>query len=401
MLNAKLFGHLEPAPKPPHMDKISIKRLDRRIRATLVHELFHDFWHNILDERRRYLFSSEAELFFIELMLAKTDEERLRFLRNSGYTQPEEVHFDSFEVLLEIKEMYNPQKTFGTELYATLAGRAFSEVTIIPKQLRKYYLSIISDEILNRNSLPLSRAPRKIKKKHEAIFIDSRDEYGFTRLHHAAYSGHKEAVQFLIEKGAEVNAEATSCAWTPVFLACLSGHLDTAEWLIGNGALIDLKDIRGRSPLHIAALRGHAKIIDLLLRLGAELDSQDAAGMTPLHAAALRGRKETASLLISLGADAKLKDSAGQTPLHIACLNGDEEVVKLLISEGVHVNERDYRGETALHIAAFCGHKKVVEFLIAHGAKFEIRNIEGKTPLEIASRARHEQIVEILRRAVS
>lgn len=415
MLNAGLFGHLEPAPKLPHLKKVRIKRLDKGIRATLVHELFHDFWHNILDSRKKYLFASEVEIFFIELMLSKTEQDKLRFLDKSGLDTQDAVDFESFGVLLEIHDIYIPEK-FGTELYAILASRAYTGESIIPKQLGKYYSVLVSDEALDtdrfissadsgqkginhQTEIPGHLATIKKAVEDRPEILKANDRYGFTLLHQAAFSGNLDVVRFLIAKGADTEAKAFPYAWTPVFLASLKGHPGIAEELIKSGVRIDAKDRRGRSPLHLAAQKGHKELVELLLRHGMDIISKDAVGMTPLHMAALCGRLDTAAFLIAKGANTKAKDFAGQTPLHQASFGGDKNTVELLIAEGAEVDERDNKGETALHLAAFCGHEKIVGLLIERGAEPRIENIHGETPLDIASLAGHEKIVDILRRA--
>ena len=415
MLNANLFGHVETIPKSALWGRARFKKFDLRIKATIVHELFHDFWHSILDERKKYMFSSDAEIFFVEITMAKTVEERLQFLSNSGYSQPEEVNFENFRLLLDAKEMYNQIKVFGTELYSIIAGNAFYGVIIIPRQFRKYYFGIVSEDALYKSRISVSRDAEKIQElageiglvqikellEKQPSLVNDKDEDGFSLLHLAAYSGDRGVAEFLIEKGARVNEEATSCAFTPLFLASLRGHEEIVELLLAKGAPADIKDNKGRSPLHIAAMRGHKNLVSLLIQQGAEIDLKDDVGMTPLHATAYNSHKETASLLVSKGANSKLKDSSGQTPLHLASFDGDKDIVELLIAEGVDVNERDFRGETALHIAAFCGHKEVVELLVEHGAKLDVKNTDGLTPLAIASKANHKEIASLLQERVS
>ncbi len=410
MLNANLFGHLETIPKSALWGRTRFKKFDTRIKATIVHELFHDFWHSILDDKKKYLFSSDAEIFFIEITMARTEEERLQFLSSSGYSQPEEVNFENFRLLLDAKEMYNQKKVFGTELYAIIAGNAFSGVIIIPRQFRKYYYGIVSEDELYKSRISGSRDAEEIQEaagKIELIqikellekqpgLINDKDRDGFTLLHLAAYSGDREVVEFLIEKGARISEEATSCAFTPLFLASLRGHGEIVGLLLAKGAPVATKDNKGRSPLHIAAMHGHKDLMSLLIQHGAEINLKDDVGMTPLHTTAYCGQKETASLLVSKGAFVKLQDSSGQTALHLASFYGDKDIVELLIGEGVDVNERDYRGETALHIAAFCGHKDVVELLVEFGAKCNIKNTDGLTPLAIASKANHKEVAGIL-----
>lgn len=151
ILNARLFGHFEMETNPAPWSKVIRKPIDRRIRATIVHELCHDFWHNILDERKRYLFSGEAEIFFIELMMAETEEDRSQFINNSGLGQQGEAYFERFKRLLEAREIYSHDKVIGTELYSIIAEKAYSGTIIIPKQFKKYYLGILSDEALDKN----------------------------------------------------------------------------------------------------------------------------------------------------------------------------------------------------------------------------------------------------------
>jgi ankyrin repeat protein len=321
-------------------------------------------------------------LIEIELIKANAETDKIGFLEKIGFIQPKTDYFRFLGALLDLKKTYSLEKAIGTELYATLAGRAFSGATIIPEQLRKYYLSVVSSEALFENRFfrpdggqhedkkdkPIETQdfPRlKLSLEEQPGLLESEDENGSTLLHHASYAGNEEAVQFLVDKGANVNARATSCSWTPLFLASLSGHTEIVKLLIENGARIDVKDNRGRSPLH--------------------------------HAAALCGKSQAASLLLLKGAAVDAEDHQGQTPLHLASLNGSRDLVRLLIMEGIDIDKRDIFGKTPLHIAAFCGHNDVVELLIESGADPYTQNKYGITPMEIASKAGHRKIFARLR----
>jgi len=149
MLNRKLFPHMEINASG---ERITLTR-DPKIKATLVHELFHDFWHNILDLQKRFLFASETEILFRELLMARTHEDRLQFLKRMGFTHPQDRDFQPFAELKVVKKNYTNDKFFGTELYSIIADRTFSGKMIIPKQLRKFYRGIISDAVLNKGCL--------------------------------------------------------------------------------------------------------------------------------------------------------------------------------------------------------------------------------------------------------
>lgn len=149
MLNTSLFSHLD----YNRNGGVVLRTLDKRIKATLIHELFHDFWHNILDEGKKFLFSIEAEIFFLEAIMAETKEDKVMFLRNVGLNEPSKNDFKPYDELQDLKENYADQKFFGTELYSIIADRAFSGKMIIPKQLRKFYYGILSESALNKNRI--------------------------------------------------------------------------------------------------------------------------------------------------------------------------------------------------------------------------------------------------------
>lgn len=149
MLSTSLFSHFA-----LNSNRRIVRRtLDKRIKATLIHELFHDFWHNILDERKKFLFSIEAEIFFLEAMMAEKKQDKVMFLRNAGLNEPSKDDFKPYDELQDLKENYTDQKFFGTELYSIIADRAFSGKMIIPKQLRKFYYGILSESALNKNRI--------------------------------------------------------------------------------------------------------------------------------------------------------------------------------------------------------------------------------------------------------
>jgi hypothetical protein len=149
MLSTSLFSHFVLS-----SNKMTVhKTLDRRIKATLLHELFHDFWHNILDERKKFLFSIEAEIFFLEAMMAEKKQDKVMFLRNVGLNEPSTDDFKPYDELQDLKVNYTDQKFFGSELYSIIADRAFSGRMIIPKQLRKFYYGILSESALNKNGI--------------------------------------------------------------------------------------------------------------------------------------------------------------------------------------------------------------------------------------------------------
>lgn len=123
---------------------------------------------------------------------------------------------------------------------------------------------------------------------------------GFTALHLAAFMGHAEAVRLLLERGAPVDAVATSSSIGPV------------------------------QPLHSAAASGNLECSRLLVEAGAGVNARQSGGFTPLHEAAISGDAALARLLLAHGADRSLADDTGKTAGDLAAERGHEDVVALL-----------------------------------------------------------------------
>ena len=84
------------------------------------------------------------------------------------------------------------------------------------------------------------------------------------------------------------------------------------------------------TPLHVAVLKGHKETAELLIQHSAEVNAKDNDGETPLHDAALKGQTETAELLIDKGADLYAQNDEEKTPLDFARKEGHQDVVEIL-----------------------------------------------------------------------
>jgi len=128
------------------------------------------------------------------------------------------------------------------------------------------------------------------------------NDFGWSALHLAAFSGSAETVRLLVERGAEVNARAhTRFKNTPLQAALLTGQLATARLLLDRGADPLVRQAKGFTPLHEAALIGRRDLVELLLAAGAEVDARSNDGRTAVSEA-LRGKhKDLADYLIGKG----------------------------------------------------------------------------------------------------
>ncbi|XP_063817725.1 poly [ADP-ribose] polymerase tankyrase-2 isoform X1 [Pseudophryne corroboree] len=104
---------------------------------------------------------------------------------------------------------------------------------------------------------------------------------------------------------------------TPLHLAAGYNNLEVAEYLLQNGADVNAQDKGGLIPLHNAASYGHVEVAALLIKYNACVNATDKWAFTPLHEAAQKGRTQLCALLLAHGADPTLKNQEGQTSLDL------------------------------------------------------------------------------------
>ncbi|KAM9804709.1 uncharacterized protein ankrd50l [Neosynchiropus ocellatus] len=213
-----------------------------------------------------------------------------------------------------------------------------------------------------------------------------RDHDGMTPLLLAAYEGHYEIVELLLEAGADVDETAVpqgnspAAAVTPLLAAAAMGHMRTVSRLLFWAAAVDAIDCEGRTALCLAAARGSAEVVRALLERGLDENHKDDLGWTPLHAAACEGHRAACAALTERGSMAHVGDMdiEGRTPLILAAQEGHLSTVRLLLDRRSPIDHRAYDGHSALSGAFLEGHAEVAELLMRRGADTDVRDAEGR-----------------------
>ena len=101
----------------------------------------------------------------------------------------------------------------------------------------------------------LTAVKKLVSKDGELIHALDRD--GSNPLHCAAWKGHHEIVEYLIDSGTDVNAENENSHWgtTALHAASHGNRKKVAEALVAKGA-----NINYRSPLNQLTALGHTKV---------------------------------------------------------------------------------------------------------------------------------------------
>jgi ankyrin len=278
-----------------------------------------------------------------------------------------------------------------------------------------------------------STAPRHVGDRY-AGGIGEVDRGGSTALSFAARQGDLDAARLLLAADAHVNDTAPD-GTSVLVVAAHSGHGALAAFLLNQGADPNA-DGAGYTALHAAVLRGDLDLVKALLAHGANPNvrltqgtpvkrrGQDFVlpetllGATPFLLAARFLEVGIMRVLAAGGADPALAMDDGTTALMAAAGIGWEdlgysvdrrsrsapagsyppdpeeesrtlEAVMVAAAQGVDVNTADPAGDTALHGAAARGFRTVIQLLVGKGAKLDVKNKRGQTPLAVAlARAR-------------
>lgn len=138
---------------------------------------------------------------------------------------------------------------------------------------------------------------------HDASSIGSYSPDGFTSLALASYLGQKESVDYLIEKGADVNALARNeTGFTALTGAVTQNQNEIAKILVKNGARVDHRYEGGFTPLMHAAYNENVDLVSFLLQNGADPNAKNGEGKNPLTFAQEKNNPQIIELLRKNGA---------------------------------------------------------------------------------------------------
>jgi ankyrin repeat protein len=249
-----------------------------------------------------------------------------------------------------------------------------------------------------------ARKPSPVARAAPAITIDPPIE---KLLKDAQETGEVEPVKTALDAGLDIETRDSS-GRSLLRLAVMGNHRDLVEMLIDKNAQVNTADWLGETPLMSAAQRGDAKMVSLLLSSGASPDLSTqandqtlAGGFTALHLAAHNGHTEVIATLLEEHANPNLADGAGVTPLMLACKIGAKDAAEVLLQKDARPDGADYHGQTPLMYAVSNGNKELVTLLLLNEEVLvSDRSANGATAISIATAKGDTAIVQQLREAL-
>ena len=253
------------------------------------------------------------------------------------------------------------------------------------------------------------------------VEIPPNSENNSTDLWAAASTGDLQAIKRYIKEGRDVNALDKTFQISAMSWGALHGQTEVVQFLIENGADVNVKSGDGATPLHSAAFLGRTDVTKLLLENGADIKARSNDGATPVDVLSVDwettafigglvgvkvGQKEIPTMKIGrtevaklFGVDATFNDvgTASAQNLSTAAFIGDLKAVKQALADGADSNAKDPQsGSTVLANASLMGHTKVVALLLKNGADVNARSRDGGTALHAAAFLGRVETVKLL-----
>lgn len=276
-------------------------------------------------------------------------------------------------------------------------------------------------------------------------------------IHVAANNGNLNKVKRLISDNPDLVNERDLNDKTPLHFAAFAGHPDIVEFLIENKADVNAKDSYNMTPLHAAVLRSVSPRLNsdsikewnkLIERLNTHSTPEEKliwekldekvrniiAIIARTHASDDRDREMIINGLneILMSKDFYDKDSFPHITLNedreylikegfdrlsgenvmkfnrwilesvipeitpLEDISGNFKAAEILLSHGAGINDRGKEGVTPLHLAILYDNDRIAELLITKGADFNIRTDSSYTALYYAYMKKNPRIIKLL-----
>lgn len=152
----------------------------------------------------------------------------------------------------------------------------------------------------------------------------------------AAIQGDVAALETLVAGNRSLVQAQSSDGWSPLHLAAHFGKIDAVRFLLNKGAEVNARSANAmaNTPLHAAAAGRCAEVIKVLIDHGASVNARQHGGWTAMHAAAQGGDLDSAKALVAGGADVAARADNNQSPLDLALTKAQQAMVDYLEANG-------------------------------------------------------------------
>ena len=226
--------------------------------------------------------------------------------------------------------------------------------------------------------------------------------FGRSLVHHAILCGNSEALDVLLNCGADVELPVKTTSRTelhPIHLAAQFGSAKILQCLINAGCNLNSRTASGESALMICTRYKHEECFRVLASAGADFGLVNAAGQSACSIASSNrwnfGFRQAVLEVIQTGSTVSSSNSSIFSPLIFVTQANDVAAMKKLIEQpDIDLDEQDQNGFSAAMIAAASGQVEAFRLLVYAGANIKLQNKYGQTALTLSEANHNADIFE-------
>jgi ankyrin repeat protein len=216
---------------------------------------------------------------------------------------------------------------------------------------------------------------------------------------------YRKRVSMLLDFGADPNFIGNNPRGPriPLVEAVRAGDFSLVKRMLSMGADPNKQGGRDETALMVAANMRNFEIMDFLLDNGADVDIKDDMGRTVVDREHYLSSKSSSRVVVHLLDNNRITNINAHALAYAAVGWRDSELLERVLSMGADANMRPPRGEYTPLISAIISKFSLgVEILLQHGASPTLPELDkdgevGETPLEIAEKLRNARIIQLIR----
>lgn len=253
-----------------------------------------------------------------------------------------------------------------------------------------------------------------------------------TYLHLSAQKGRAEIVEYLIKKGANMNA-LDDKGTTPITYAANAGNIHIIEiftkngvdlfhkfkeqndanllllsigndkdfkitdYLLSKGFKLNTTDKNGNGVFYYASFNGNLNILKELVKKGVKYDDRALLAAAQGAHRVINKLEVYQYLIEDLKLNPKVVSENGETLLHlIASKPNQQDIVQYLLSKGVDAKKVDKIGNTAFLNACKGKSVEVVKMLFPFAGNIHAKNSEGENAMLNAVKHSNAEVIDFL-----
>ncbi|KAA8530119.1 hypothetical protein F0562_004828 [Nyssa sinensis] len=225
--------------------------------------------------------------------------------------------------------------------------------------------------------------------------------YGRTLLHHAILCGNTEAVNVLLNFGADVECPVKTTQKTkflPIHMAARLGFTNL-QCLIDYGCDLNSRTDTGETALMICAKYKREDCLKLLAAAGADFGLVNIAGQSASSIAGSNrwslGLQQAVLDVIKAGKVPRSSNVSIFSPLMFVAQSGDVQALKVLIGQTeTNLDYQDDGGFSAVMVTAMEGHVEAFRLLVYAGANVKLCNKSGETAITLSKLNQNRDLFE-------